>query len=273
VFYIAASGNEDNQGTFERNFNTAGGAQEQRIVGGSQVIPLKMAQQLPAGRVALGRPVRSISQDGSGVTVQADGATYRGQRAIVAVPPTLAGRIDYDPLLPALRDGLTQRVPEGTLMKLEAIYDTPFWRDKGFSGFAVTDDAPFSVSFDNSPQDGSPGAVFGFAGGNQSREWGQRTAAERKDATLKAFANLFEDDQALTPTDFVEFLWSDEEWTRGCPVGIHPPGVLSQYGPALREPVARLHWAGTETSTYWNGYMDGAVRSGQRAAAEVLAAL
>jgi monoamine oxidase len=273
LFYIAASGNEQNQGTFERNFDTQDGAQQWRIQGGSQAVPLKMAQQLPAGRLALERPVLAISQNGSGVVVEADGATYRGKSAIVAVPPNLAGRIQYDPPMPALRDGLTQRVPEGTLMKLEAIYDTPFWRDKGYSGFIVTDDAPFGVAFDNSPQDGSPGAIFGFAGGNSSREWGQRTTTDRRDATLKAFANLLEDDQALKPSDYVEFLWSDEVWTRGCPVGIHPPGVLSQYGPALREPVGRIHWAGTETSTYWNGYMDGAVRSGERAAAEVLAAL
>jgi monoamine oxidase len=157
-------------------------------------------------------------------------------------------------------------------MKLEAIYERPFWRDKGLTGFAVTDNAPFSVCFDNTPRDGKPGAIFGFAGGNQSRLWGQRPASQRKAAVLAAFADLF-GPQALNPIDYVEFAWSNEDWTRGCPVGIHPPGVLSQYGPALRAPVGRVHWAGTETSTYWNGYLDGAVRSGERAAAEVLGAL
>jgi monoamine oxidase len=272
LFYIAASGTEGTTGTFERNFNTRDGAQMWRIVGGSQVIPWRMAAELPPRHISLGRPVRRIVQDGGGVTVYADGLTYRGKRAIVAIPPTLAGRIVYDPLLPALRDGLTQRVPQGTLMKLEAIYDRPFWRDQGLTGFAVTDDAPFSVCFDNTPPEGTPGAIFGFAGGNQSRLWGQKSAAERKAAVLGAFADLF-GSQALHPIDYVEFAWSNEEWTRGCPVGFHPPGVMSQYGPALRPPVGRIHWAGTETSTYWNGYMDGAVRSGQRAAAEVLAAL
>jgi monoamine oxidase len=272
LFYIAASGNEQNAGTFERNFNTRDGAQMWRIVGGSQVIPWRMAAELPARHISLKQPVRRIVQDGSGVTVYADGLTYRGQRAIVAVPPTLAGRIAYEPSLPALRDGLTQRVPQGTLMKLEAIYERPFWRDKGLTGFAVTDDAPFSVCFDNTPPDGKPGAIFGFAGGNQSRLWGQRPSSQRKAAVLAAFADLF-GPEALNPVDYVEFAWSNEDWTRGCPVGIHPPGVLSQYGPALREPVGRIHWAGTETSTYWNGYLDGAVRSGERAAAEVLGAL
>jgi len=272
LFYIAASGDESHPGTFERNFSTQQGAQQWRIVGGSQVIPWRMAAQLGRRRIHLRRPVRRISQNRRGVTVYCDGLTLRGKHVIVAIPPTLAGRIYYDPLLPVLRDALTQRLPQGTLMKLEAIYERPFWRDDNKTGFAVTDNAPFSVCFDNSPPEGTPGAIFGFAGGNDSRKWGQRSAADRKQAVLQAFADLF-GEQALHPIDYVEFAWSREEWTRGCPVGIHPPGVLSQYGPALRAPVGRIHWAGTETSTYWNGYMDGAVRSGQRAAHEVLGAL
>ena len=78
---------------------------------------------------------------------------------------------------------------------------------------------------------------------------------------------------ALHPRRYVEMDWADEVWTRGCPVGFSAPGALSEYGPWIRKPIGRIHWAGTETSTFWNGYMDGAVRSGERAAAEVLAAL
>src|SRR5947207_11489347 len=130
LFYIAASGDEQNAGTFERNFNTAGGAQESRFVGGAQTIALAMAGQL-GGSVMLGRPVERIEQSSLGVTVYSGRLKAKGQRVIVAIPPTLAGRIDYDPLLPPLRDQLTQRMPQGTLMKFDAIYPTPFWRAQG----------------------------------------------------------------------------------------------------------------------------------------------
>ena len=86
---------------------------------------------------------------------------------------------------------------------------------------------------------------------------------------LQEFAKFWGND-ALSPTDFFETTWANEQWTRGCPVGIPNVGALYAYGDRLRAPVDRIHWAGTETSTYWNGYMDGAVRSGERAAKEVL---
>jgi monoamine oxidase len=271
LFYIAASGNEQNQGTFERNFNTAGGAQEKRFQGGAQTIALRVASEL-GNRVVLGTPVRRIEQDGSGVQVLADGTTANGKRVVVAMPPTLAGRLVYDPILPARRDQLTQRIPEGSLIKAEAIYDKPFWRDSGLTGQVVSENGPVKVTFDTSPADGSPGIMMGFIGGHEARVFARQPADERRKAVLDNYANYF-GAAARNPRDYVEFDWSAEEWNRGCPVALLGPGALVDFGEALREPVGRIHWAGTETSTYWNGYMDGAVRSGERAAAEVLAAL
>jgi monoamine oxidase len=271
VFYIAASGNEDNQGTFERNFNTGGGAQETRFVGGAQRIALEVASQL-GRRVVLNAPVRRIDYSSSGVTVVSDGLTVRGRRVIVAVPPTLAGRLDYNPPLPPLRDQLTQRMPEGTLMKFEAIYDTPFWRAQGLTGQAVSENGPVKVTFDASPADGSLGIMMGFIGGHDARVWEDKTADERRTAALDNLANYF-GSAALNPREIVEFNWSTEVWNRGCPVAVLGPGTLIDFGTALRAPVGPIHWAGTETSTFWNGYMDGAVRSGERAASEALAAI
>jgi monoamine oxidase len=271
LFYIAASGNEQNPGTFERNFNTAGGAQETRFVGGAQKIALRVAAHL-GKRVVLNAPVRRIEQSSSGVTVTSDALIATGKRAIVAIPPTLAGRIHYEPALPPLRDQLTQHMPQGTLMKFEAIYDRPFWRDKGLSGQAVSENGPIKVTFDTSPQDGSPGIMMGFIGGHEARVWEDRPADERRAAALRNLADYF-GDEALNPRDVVEFNWSTEVWNRGCPVAVLGPGTLIDFGKALRVPVDRIHWAGTETSTYWNGYMDGAVRSGERAAKEALAGL
>ena len=168
LFYIAASGNEQNAGTFERNFNTRGGAQMWRFVGGSQLLCQKVAHRLGA-RVVLGSPVQRIVQNGSGVTVHSQDLVVDAKRAIVAIPPTLAGRIDYQPELPAVRDQLTQRLPQGTLIKAAAVYDTAFWRDAGLNGTAISIPGPVNATFDDSPPDGTPGVVFGFIGGDNAR--------------------------------------------------------------------------------------------------------
>jgi len=230
-----------------------------------------MAGQL-GSRVVLNSPVRRIDQSSSGVAVHTDDFVATGQRVIVAIPPALAGRIFYDPPLPPLRDQLTQHMPQGSLMKFEATYDKPFWRDEGLTGQVVSETGPVKVTFDTSSQSGDLGIMMGFSGGHEARIWEQRSADDRRSAVLKQYAHFF-GDQALNPQDVIEFNWSTEVWNRGCPVAVLGPGTLIDFGAALREPAGRVHWAGTETSTYWNGYMDGAVRSGERAAAEVLAGL
>jgi monoamine oxidase len=272
LFYIAASGNEQNQGTFERNFNTRMGAQQDRFVGGTQLVTLRVAEQLGPKRVLLNRPVKRIDQSGDAVIIDTRRLRVRAKRAIVAVPPTLAGRIDYIPDMPADRDQLTQRVPQGNLTKVTAVYDHPFWRDAGLTGTAVSTDGFVNATFDDTPPGGSPGVVFGFVGGDQSRAFNALSDSDRRAAVLAQFTQFF-GSQASNPIGYLESNWASEPWSRGCPVGIPGPGVLTAVGRALRRPVGKIHWAGTETSTYWNGYMDGAVRSGERAAAEVLAEL
>jgi monoamine oxidase len=269
LFYIAASGNEQNVGTFERNFNTRGGAQAQRFVGGSQLIPIAMARAL-GRRVRLKTPARRIVQTRTGVRVDSDKLSYHAKQVIVAVPPPIAGRIIYEPGLSALRDQLTQRMPMGSLMKAEAVYDKPFWRDQGFTGQVISDEGPVKVTFDNSPPDGSVGVLMGFIGGTEARQLTQKSAADQQAAALGSFAKYF-GDQAKSPRDYVQFNWTTEQWNRGCPVSVLAPGTLLDFGEAIRRPEGRIHWAGTETATYWNGYMDGAVRAGERAAAEALA--
>jgi monoamine oxidase len=268
LFYIAASGNEDNPGTFERNFNTRDGAQMWRLAGGSQRLCLKMAREL-GDRVLLKTPVRGIAQDGGHVTVRTRTLEVRAKRVIVAVPPTLAARISYHPRLPFQRDQLTQRLPQGTLIKATAVYDEPFWRDAGLNGSAVSYEGPANTTFDDSPREASKGVVFGFIGGKEAREFAPMSNGDRRAAVLRNFTKYF-GSKAAHPRDYFETNWSQRNWTRGCPVAIAGPGTLTGYGAAIRKPVGNIHWAGTETSTFWNGYMDGAVRSGERAAQEVL---
>lgn len=267
LFYIASSGDERNPGTFERNFNTRDGAQMFRFVGGSEVLCNKLAKRL-GKRVVLRSPVRRIVQSHTGVRVESSRLNVRAKRVIVAIPPVLAGYIDYKPKMPRLRTRLTQQVPQGTLLKVAAVYDTPFWRAKGLNGTAVSLVGPVNACFDDSPPDGSPGVLFGFVGGDEARTFLGMPPAARRAAVLKNFADYF-GPEAQNARDYFETNWPGERWSRGGPVGIHRPGVLLPTGPALRQPIGRIHWAGTETSTYWNGYMDGAIRSGIRAAAEV----
>ncbi len=250
---------------------TPGGAQDSRLHGGSQLVSIRLAARLGA-RVVLGAPVRRITQDASGVTVQSDAGSWRGRRGIVATSPMLAGRIAYEPVLPAQRDGLTQHVPQGSVIKFEAVYPRPFWRTAGLSGYSNSDRPPVHFTYDNSPPSGRPGVLLGFVAGSDARRLGALPARARREAVLGAFTRLF-GTQAARPRALIEHNWSQDEWTRGCYAGYFPPGVWSDFGAALRQPVGRLHWAGTETAEVFNGYMDGAVRSGERAAAEVAAEL
>lgn len=247
--------------------STSGGAQDSRFVGGSQLVSIRMAQRL-GDRVSLRSAVRRISYDRRGASVETDAGTWHARRVIVAMAPMLAGRIDYEPALPPLRDGLTQRVPQGSVIKYQAVYPTPFWRAKGLNGYANSDRPPVSVTFDNSPPDGNPGVLLGFVEGADARRLWRQSATARRRAVLGSFQRLF-GARAAHPSALIERNWSADPWTRGCYAGYMPPGVWSGFGTALREPIGPLHWAGTETAEVFNGYMDGAVRSGERAAAEV----
>jgi monoamine oxidase len=263
LFYIHSAG------SLERLFDTEGGAQQDRFVGGSQLVPIRMAEELGEEQLVLGAPVRRIEHAAAGVTVHADGHALRGRRAILALAPTLAARIAYGPPLPGYRDQLTQRMPLGTVAKCMAIYDEPFWRAEGLSGQAASDRGPVRLTFDNSPPDGSPGVLLGFLEGRHARELGRVPEPERRTAVIDCFTRLF-GPRAASPDAYVERLWAEEEWTRGC-YGCHmPTGAWTNYGPALHPPIGPLHWAGAEHAHVWSGYMEGAVRSGEAAAAEVV---
>ncbi len=264
LFFIHSAGKLDHL------LDVRGGAQQDRFVTGAQTVANKMAEAL-GGAVRLSSPVTRIVNDTDAVTVHAGEVAVRARRVIVAVPPALAGRLDYSPSLPGYRDQLTQRMPMGSVIKCMAIYDRAFWRDEGLSGQAVSDAGPVSVTFDNSPPSGKPGVLMGFVEADAARKLGRLREADRREAVLACFSRYF-GDRAKVPLAYVDKSWADEPWSRGCYVAFMPTGVWTSYGPALREPVGRIHWAGTETATVWNGYIDGALESGERAAREVLRA-
>lgn len=255
--------------SFEHLLSTQGGAQHARVDGGMQQVADRLGAKL-GDRIRLGEPVELIGQDAEHVLVRTTKGSYQTSRVIVAVPPTLAGRITYDPPMPAVRDSLTQRMPHGSVIKTHTVYQRPFWRDQDLSGEAVADTSPVKVVFDASPagNDG-PGVLLAFIEGADGLKMSQRTPEQRHGAVTEALVRLF-GEQARRPLAYVEKDWTAEEWTRGC-YGAHlPPGAWTQVGTALRAPVGRIHWAGTETAVRWCGYIDGAISSGERAAAEVL---
>jgi monoamine oxidase len=246
------------------------GAQQDRVTGGSVLVAEAMAAAL-GERVVLGRPVRRIEHGEDGVRVIArDGTQYRGDAAIVTLPPALAGRLEYDPPLPSWRDQLTQRTPAGSVIKAYAIYPEPFWRQDGLNGQAASDTGPVKVTFDNSPPSGTPGVLMGFLEGKEARTWARRSQAERQEAVTGCFVRYF-GQQAARPRQYVERDWMAEEFTRGCYGAHFAPGTWTSYGEAWRAPAGRIHWAGAECAPRWNGYMEGAVRSGEAAAGTVAA--
>ncbi|WP_299022675.1 flavin monoamine oxidase family protein [uncultured Dietzia sp.] len=257
-FYIGSAGGVD------ALIDTAGGAQQDRVVGGAQVIALQMAREL-GDRVVLDSPVTGIEWGDAGARVRSDRGTVSARRVVIAVPPPLASRIRYSPGLPGDRDQLVQRMPMGRVIKVNVVYAEPFWRTDGWSGQANSDSRPLGTVFDNTPHDGGPGVLVGFLEGRHADRGARMTAADRRALVLEDLAGYF-GPRAREPIGFIERDWAEEEYSRGCYGAFATPGTLTRFGPHLRRPVGPLHWAGTETATRWAGYMDGAVESGQRAA-------
>lgn len=258
-------------GSFNELISVTRGAQETRFHEGAQHVSQRMADALGA-RVLLDTPVYAILQGAGNVDVMCDALMVSAQRVVIAIPPTLAGRLHYEPPLSAHRDQLTQRMPMGSIIKVHCIYDRPFWRDEGLSGQVASERGPVHVTFDNSPESGTPGVLMGFIDASEARFWSRKSLTERQTAVLDCLVHYF-GEQARTPREYIEQNWGEEAYSRGCYAAYLPPGVWTAYGDALRTPSGAIHWAGTETATVWNGYMDGALQSGERAAAEVLAAL
>lgn len=241
-------------------------AQSHRLVGGPARLSMLMAEAL-GDAVRTASPVESVELHPTHVRVVAHDATMTAHRVIIAMAPTDADRITFDPPLPQTRAELQGQWVSNPGVKLHVIYPTPFWRDAGLSGTSLSDLPITALTFDASPPDASVGVLVLFPNDDALPD----TPEARQDAVIDELSTLF-GPAAARPTDYREQLWADEPWTAGCTSPL-PPGVLTSLGSALRQPVGRVHWAGTETALRWTGYMDGAVRAGQRAAVEVADAL
>lgn len=247
--------------------DTEGGAQEEHFVEGSHEIAARLARGLGSA-LRLDAPVQRIETSAEGVVVATADESVAARTVIVAVPPALRERIRFAPALPPRYAQLSQRWPAGVLSKAYAIYDEPFWRRRDLSGQGLSDTGPVFITFDASPPgDNVPGVLLGFIGARYAREWDDLPPAERRARALSSFADLF-GPRALDATGYVDQRWGAEPWVGGGPTAAPGPGVVAPYASALAEPVGRILWAGTETASRWTGFLDGAVRAGERAALE-----
>ena len=270
--YIAAAGNETTTGSLLRLVGTANGAQERRIDGGTGLLPTGLAEKIGFEKILLNAPVQSISRQSSGrYCVTANSTSITAKKVIVAMSPPLAARLRYDPPLPASRDQLTQRMFMGALGKATAIYNTPFWRSDGLSGQAVSLDGTVHTTFDVSPANASYGAILGCMEADAMRQLDAASNADIQALVEKDYVRYF-GPKAGDAIQWVFKRWDNNIYSRGGPTALAGPGTLTGYGNAITEPCGGIHWAGTEGSPYWTGYMDGAIRSGERAAREVLRA-
>jgi len=188
----------------------------------------------------------------------------------VAVSPALAGRWHWARPLPAERDALAQRMPMGAYMKVVVAYERPWWREAGLSGIAYADTGPLQMVVDATSRETGGGLLACFITGRAVERYGRLEPGARQAAVREALGAMF-GRRAEAWEAYAECDWTTEPYSRGGPVGLMGPGTMGRFGHVLRRPEGRVHWAGTDTATVWNGYMDGAIQAGERAAGEVLA--
>ena len=246
------------------------GAQQWRISGGTQQLSLGLAAGLTD--VLLDCPVETIEQTEDRVRVHHRRGIVSARRVVVAVPPPLAAEIEYAPALPVARAELQRSMPMGKVMKCFVAYERPFWRARGLSGEAISDTGPVRAVFDRCTPDGKLHALLAFVLADEARALAALPRSTRREVVVGQLVELF-GAEAGRDIAYLDHDWEAEPWSRGCYMGVMPPGVMTSAGAALRAPCGRLHFAGTETAERWCGYLDGAIGSGQRVAAEIVARL
>ncbi len=260
AFYLRAGGGISYLNDFE------GGAQDSRIDGGAHLVCERLADRLPAGTLRLGEPVVGIDDAGRSVRVRSERAEYDADAVVLAVPPRLAQALDLSPALPHPR--ATSRTGRGCAVKVHLVYPEPAWRRDGLSGWSVNAEGPLLSTVDDSPHHGSVGVLTGFVTGAAAHAFATLTHGEQVEAATAQAARIFPGLPAPTGVHVTD--WLGEEWSRGCYAALLGPGDWTRLGPHLTHPHGRVHWAGTETSTEFFGLMEGAIRSGRRAATEIL---
>lgn len=259
----------DQPGGLLAELGTDGGAQQDLVIGGADASALKIAALL-GSRLRLATPAREIHHDSAGVRVATDDSTIAAKHVVVALPPPRVGGLAWKPALPPWRANLIARMPMGSVTKLLAVYERPFWRDGGWSGEAIDAHGAVSSAFDVSPP-GGPGVLASLTCGAKSVELAQLPADVRQARILQAMSKWF-GPAARQPRTVASVSWENEIYSGGGYSAVPIPGTW-RLAQRIAEPIGRVHFAGTETAARFAGYIDGAISSGGRAAQEVLAQL
>ncbi|MBS1893512.1 MAG: flavin monoamine oxidase family protein [Actinobacteria bacterium] len=258
-------------GGLDRMLAVEGGAQEVHLEEGAQTISHRLAAAL-GDDLILDAPVTEVDWGEDRATVWTRRGPLWARRVVLAMSPAMRARIRFSPHLPHPWSEVSQRWFQGPVSKVYALYDRPFWREDGLSGEAVADAGPVRVTLDAGAPDASHGLLLGFVAADCARAWDRLPAAERRAQALGSFAEMF-GPEALEPSDYVDYRWAEEPWIGGGSVAAAPPFAWTACGRGIATPLASLHWAGTETAGRWTGFMEGAIRSGERVAREIAASL
>lgn len=244
---------------------------DKRVVGGLQQVPLRLAERL-GDDVRLNQPVRTIEWTDAAATVHADGLTVHARRVLLALAPVLYSRISFSPPLPRLKHQMHQHFSMGFVIKVHAVYDRPFWREQGLSGTAFS---PYEVcheAYDNTNHGDERGTLVGFVSDRTADDLFRLSADERRERILESLSHYY-GPEAKSPVVYYESDWGSEEWTRGAYAASFDLGGLSRYGAEQRELVGPLHVACSDLAGLGYQHVDGAIRMGHRAAAEIVEAV
>ena len=248
---------------------------DRRVAGGMQQVSERMAAELD-GDVFLSNPVRFLrwpGEDGTahdGVTAVTDSLTVSARYAIMAVPPNLYSRVSFDPPLPRRQHQMHQHQSLGLVIKVHAVYSTPFWREKGLSGTCFGAGELVQEVYDNTNHQDPRGTLVGFVSDEKADRMFELSAEDRREAILSSIAR-FLGDEALAPEVYYESDWGSEEWTRGAYAASYDLGGLHRYGRDQLAPVGPIYWSCSDLAAEGYQHVDGAVRMGHSTASKILA--
>lgn len=248
---------------------------DKRVVGGMQQVSLLQAAEL-GDDVVLNSPVRTINwqekaDGGYSVTAVSEQATVNARFVIMAVPPNLYSRVSFTPPLPRRQHQMHQHQSLGLVIKVHAVYSTPFWREAGLSGTGFGAGSLVQEVYDNTNYGDTRGTLVGFVSDEKADAVFELSAEDRKRAVLESIAG-FLGEKALEPEVYYESDWGSEEWTRGAYASSYDLGGLHRYGKDQHAPVGPIYWCSSDLAAEGYQHVDGAIRMGRTTAARIAAA-
>lgn len=248
---------------------------DKRVIGGMQGVSLAIAAKL-GDDVILSSPVRTVRWDENAdekqVTVISDRATVHAKRLIMAVPPNLYSRVSFEPPLPRRQHQMHQHQSLGLVIKVHAVYETPFWREKGLSGTGFSSSTLVQEVYDNTNYEDTRGTLVGFVS-DEKADYAFTLTAEQRQKEITDSLAAFLGEEAKSPVVYYESDWGSEEWTRGAYAASYDLGGLHRYGPDQLTPVGPIHWSCSDLAGEGYQHVDGAVRMGKATAENVAAEL